>query len=310
MTILDIRPPEDLPALQANLAQPPVELASSSGWRHCRKDGTLMQVEITSHGLKFDGRAARMVLIDDVTQQREAERQREVLLSHWRDAHAQATESRDLLHDVLERVADGFVALDLDWRYTFVNQRGAKLLGRDKPEDLIGRHIWTEFPEGVGQPFARAYERAMSSQQPVILVDHYAPWDRWFENRIYPSADGLSVYFTDVTGRKTAELAMQRNEELLRHFFDAGLVGMAITAPSKHWGQFNQRLCDMLGRSAEQMATLTWAELTHPDDLAADLAQFKRVMSGERDGYRMDKRFIRADGSEVERQSHGPTPGW
>ena len=300
MRIFDVRPPEDLPALHANLARLPQALELSSGWRHRRKDGTLMQVDISSHGLAFEGRAARMVLIDDVTQEREAERQREVLLSHWRDAHAQATRSRDLLSDVLERVADGFIALDKDMRYTFINQRGAELVGRERPEDLIGKHIWTEFPEGVGQPFARAYERALSSQLPQTIEEYYAPWDRWFENRIYPSADGLSIYFTDITVRKQAERAVLRSEELLRHFFDAGLVGMAITVPSKLWGQFNQRLCDMLGRSAERMAQLTWAELTHPDDLAADLAHFDRVMSGESDGYRMDKRFIRADGSVLQ----------
>ena len=300
MCILDIRPAEDLPALRANLAQPPVELESSSGWRHRRKDGSLMAVEITSHGLDFEGRAARLVLIDDVTQQREAERQREVLLSHWRDAHAHATESRDLLHDVLDRVADGFVALDLDWRYTFVNQRGAKLLGRDKPEDLIGKHIWTEFPESVGQPFALAYQRALSSQQPVIVVEHYAPWDRWFENRIYPSANGLSVYFTDITARRKAEMAMQRSEQQLRHYFDSGLVGMAITLPNKQWHQFNAKLCELLGRSADELILTSWADLTHADDLAHSQGLFEQVMAGEIDGYQHDKRYIRADGTVLE----------
>ncbi|MGM0595138.1 MAG: PAS domain S-box protein, partial [Pseudomonadota bacterium] len=63
--------------------------------------------------------------------------------------------------------------------------------------------------------------------------------------------------------------------------------------------RYNQRLCEILGYPCEELAELSWAELTHPDDLAADEAQFDRVMRGEIDGYNMDKRYIRKDGSVV-----------
>ena len=102
------------------------------------------------------------------------------------------THSRHL-GQILERINDGFVALDADWHYTYVNQRAAEMLNRRHPADLIGKHIWTEYPEGVGQPFQRAYEEAMATQRPVLLEEYYAPWGRWFENRIHPSPDGLSV---------------------------------------------------------------------------------------------------------------------
>src|SRR4051794_39191924 len=98
------------------------------------------------------------------------------------------------LGNVIEHVSDAFVALDNDWRYTYVNQHAGKLFGR-RPEDLIGKHIWTEFPEGVGQPFHRAYEKALAEQSFLQIESYYEPWDRWFENRIYPSPDGLSIFF-------------------------------------------------------------------------------------------------------------------
>jgi PAS domain S-box-containing protein len=116
--------------------------------------------------------------------------------------------------DVLERVSDAFVALDADWRYTYVNQRAAELFGR-KREDLLGRHIWTEFPEGVGQPFHRAYERAMAEQVFIQFENYYEPWGRWFENRIYPSPDGVSIFFHEITDRKCAEQAAHDNAALL-----------------------------------------------------------------------------------------------
>ena len=72
------------------------------------------------------------------------------------------------LTDILDRVSDGCVALDKNWRYTYVNQQAASLFGK-RAEDLIGRHIWTEFPEGQGQPFHLAYEKAMSSPSGRLL---------------------------------------------------------------------------------------------------------------------------------------------
>ena len=98
------------------------------------------------------------------------------------------------------------------------------------------------------------------------------------------------------------ELLAQAAEQdrLLRKFYDMPFVGMAFTSPeSKRWLQFNDRLCEILGYPREQLVKLTWAEITHPDDLNADVAEFDRVMRGESEGYTMDKRFIRPDGSVV-----------
>src|SRR5687767_8046558 len=93
------------------------------------------------------------------------------------------------LFNILDHISDGLVVLDQDWHYVFVNQKAAAMLQRQNPSDLIGKHIWTEYPEGVGQPFHLAYEKAMSEQVPIVFEDHYEPWDLWFENRLYPSPD-------------------------------------------------------------------------------------------------------------------------
>jgi PAS domain S-box-containing protein len=107
----------------------------------------------------------------------------------------------NLLTSILENMQDAFVALDRNWRYTYVNHKAAQMLKRDR-DALIGKHVWTEFPEAVGQPFQRAYERAMAEQQPVEIEEYYPPYDRWFENRILPTKYGLAIFFTDITARK------------------------------------------------------------------------------------------------------------
>jgi PAS domain S-box-containing protein len=122
--------------------------------------------------------------------------------------------------NILESTTDGFVALDKDWHYAYVNRRAAEMFGR-KPGDLIGKHIWTEFPEAVGQPFYHAYQRVMDEHVPLTIEEYYAPWERWFENRIYPSSEGISIYFQEITARKRADELLRRQFEMLQALYDA-----------------------------------------------------------------------------------------
>ena len=111
--------------------------------------------------------------------------------------------------NIVEKINEGFVALDAQMNYTYINQRGGELLKR-RPEDLIGKNYWDEYPEDKDTPFGQAYLRALETQTPIEIEDYYAPGDCWFENRIYPSADGLSIFFSDVTERKLAEEQLSR----------------------------------------------------------------------------------------------------
>jgi PAS domain S-box-containing protein len=108
------------------------------------------------------------------------------------------------INKVFERVTDAFIALDKDWRYTYLNEKAGKMHGR-KVEDLIGKNIWTEFPDVVNEPFYSAMHEAMKKQEPQRLQLYYSTTDRWFEDLIYPSPDGISVYYHDITDRKKAE---------------------------------------------------------------------------------------------------------
>ncbi|MER3423236.1 MAG: hypothetical protein C4293_08390 [Nitrospiraceae bacterium] len=78
------------------------------------------------------------------------------------------------------------------------------------------------------------------------------------------------------------------------------MIGMAITSPTKGILEINDEICKMLGHERDELLRMTWAELTYPDDLAADIAQFNRVLAGEIDGYSLDKRWIRKDGHVID----------
>lgn len=102
-----------------------------------------------------------------------------------------------------------------------------------------------------------------------------------------------------VTERNMATEAQQKSEERMRLFFERQTVGMAITSPEKGWLQVNDELCRMLGYPPEELYRKAWAEMTYPEDLAADETQFNRLLSGEIDEFSLEKRFFRKDGSVV-----------
>jgi len=104
-----------------------------------------------------------------------------------------------------------------------------------------------------------------------------------------------------ITQRKVDEMDKARRaiQEPFRRLFDLGLIGMAITSPTKGCLEVNDELCRILGYQREELLRTSWVDLTHHDDIAADLAQFDRVMAGEIDGYTLHKRWIHKDGGVV-----------
>jgi len=99
--------------------------------------------------------------------------------------------------------------------------------------------------------------------------------------------------------RRKAERELMKSEERMRLFFERQIVGTAITSPEKGWLHVNDKLCAMLGYSRSELTRMTWEEITHPDDLAENVAQFDRLLTGEINEYSIEKRFIRKDGTIV-----------
>ena len=89
------------------------------------------------------------------------------LAADERTARTEAEVAQLRLAGMLEHIPDGFVALDNAWRYTYLNEKAAQLLGRRR-EDLLGKHIWTEFPEDIGQPSITLVTRCRTSSTPAV----------------------------------------------------------------------------------------------------------------------------------------------
>jgi PAS domain S-box-containing protein len=124
MTIADIRPPEDVPALLANLSEPRPALQHSGEWRHRCKDGRLIDVEVTSHTITFAGRPAVLVVAHDITARKRLE--------------AALRESEARYRRIVDTAEEGVCETDGQWRISYVNARFATMVGYPATE-LVGR---------------------------------------------------------------------------------------------------------------------------------------------------------------------------
>ena len=209
MTIKDIRPREDIPALLLTLSQSQPGIAPVGTWKHCRKDGTLIDVEITAHPLTFAGRNAVVILANDVTDRLRAS--------------SALVESNKRITNILASITDGFFALDNEWQFTYLNPQAERLLRKTRAE-LLGKNVWDEFPQAVGSKFYQEYHQVVSQQVSVEFEEFYPAENIWFEVRAYPSSEGLSVYFRDISDRKRTEEKIRFQAALLDITTDAILV--------------------------------------------------------------------------------------
>ncbi len=175
--------------------------------------------------------------------------------------------SHNFLKEVMEHTSDAIVALDANWNYTYVNEKAAKLFGRTR-EQLVGKNIWKEFPEGVGQDFYHSYYESVKKNIPMEIESYYPPWDRWFENRIQPFQGGLLILFHDITDRKNKELQLLRMNTLLTASQQIGKMGTWVWNIKEKDGWLSVTMYELLGyfNVTEQITLKDFIAKAHPED--------------------------------------------
>ncbi|MBV6322196.1 putative bifunctional diguanylate cyclase/phosphodiesterase [Duganella violaceipulchra] len=110
----------------------------------------------------------------------------------------------DCLTATLESISDAVLMLDRSWNIRYMNGNAERLLKVQRHE-VVGKNVWTVFPEAVDGPYYRAYHMAVETNSLVEFEEHYAPLDLWTEIRAYPSQQGVTIYFRDISERKAIE---------------------------------------------------------------------------------------------------------
>jgi PAS domain S-box-containing protein len=190
-----------------------------------------------------------VAVIRDITGMKQLEKSLKDLNEQLEQRIAKKTEE---LINVFDRISDAFNAFDADWNYTYVNRKAAEIVGRS-PKNLISKNIWKEFPEAVGGSIYELYHRAMREQKVMRDQQYYAPLDRWFEGTVYPSPNGISVFFQDITEKKKAERALAESELLYRTIVETVQEGIWQIDENNNTTFVNNFMAKLLGCTKEEL---------------------------------------------------------
>jgi PAS domain S-box-containing protein len=200
---------------------------------------------------------------------------------------------------ILERIGDAFFALDKDWNVTYWNKRAEEIIGIPR-EDLIGNNLWDKFPLAKELEFFKQYERAFQTQTPVNFEEFFQPLNQWYEASGYPSPEGISVFFRDVTEKKIAEKkVLEANErfEIVTEATNDAIWDYDLVKDQLFWGK---GFYTLFGYNPEEIKPSfeLLLSLIHEEDREHIVSQVDKYMSDPRqkDWYE-EYRFLKTDGS-------------
>jgi PAS domain S-box-containing protein len=210
MTIKDIRPKEDVPKLMDNIAHLSFGLDHAGDWRHLKKDGSLIEVEITSHVLPFDGKQAELVVANDITARKAAE---------------YALQKSELRYRaIVESTTDLICRFLPDTTLTFVNEAYCRYFGRTR-EQLIGTQFLKSIPESEWAGVKSQVNHVFHTKKPftysheVMTLEGEIRWQQWTDCTIL-NDDGdvieLQSVGRDVTESHYAEEVLRASEKRYR----------------------------------------------------------------------------------------------
>jgi PAS domain S-box-containing protein len=286
------------------------EIAERGRWRGevdvGRKDGSVVSVESINVAIRDShGEITGYLTIHrNVTERKLAEEAE-------REANRRA-------ESIIERVSDAFVAVDTDWRYTYLNEPAlvsARIAhgGSLTRGDLLGKNCWEAFPELVGTTFDRELHAALA-QQKAVRFEAYSPrTDSFIEVQAYPSKDGLSIYSRDVTERKRAEEQLRYHASLLDNMDDA-VLGTDAEFVLTAWNRGAERMfgwtaAEALGHKVYELIPTSFSEAEMATELR-DLVTTGR-WRGEGTWYGKDGAGVEAEGLTVAiRSDQGNVSGY
>lgn len=240
-------------------------------------------------------------VITDITLSKSMEKQLQVLSTNLeREVRRKVAE----LNHVFERITDAFIALDHNWNYTYVNEKAAEMHGM--PIDaLLGKNIWEIHPDQKDGPFHQALREAQETMQPVKRQLYYPKSNQWFEDLIYPSADGISIYYHDITDKKQAEIQLQEAENRFRSLVEESMVGVYILQNDKYL-YVNPRCAEIVGYKQEEMIEkMSVLEIISPKSVPIVKENIELRLSGKVSSMHYELEAIHKDGRMIQVEVFG-----
>lgn len=194
----------------------------------------------------------------------------------------------------------GYLTLDRHGKIIELNQIAQNFLGHEY-EYLLNSDIRQYITPNTLSAFNDFFQNIFEEQgkvscNAILNIPGNIPVYVQFEGVSIELGRYCLVTMTDVTRLKHTEEALNQSRKEFKSYFKNGSVGMSVSSPGKGWIELNQKFCQMLGYSKEELIGINWMDLSHPDDLQANLDLFNQALAGKIDSYQMDKRFIRKNG--------------
>lgn len=187
----------------------------------------------------------------------------------------------------------------VNYRLVNANERFESVIGLRRI-NVLGKLATQAY--GIPEPpYLKEYSDVVLTGQPRVMEAYYPPMDKYFTIAITPwGKQGFATIFTDITGRKKAAEVLQESENRFRTIFEQAAIGVALL--NTKTGQFirvNQKYCDFVGYTMEEMLQKTFMDITHPQDIQTNGDRNAQLMEGTITSASFEKRYVRKDGTIV-----------
>src|SRR3954470_4007721 len=210
-------------------------------------------------------------------------------------ARQAAEESEARANSIWSSISDGFVFFDRDWRYTYVNHQASQLIGLSRDE-LLGRYVWDLFSDESSHNLRIRLEEAVTLRRAVHFEYFFGAWQKWLECHCYPSADGVGLYFRDITARREAEQALGKAEERLRLVTDSTEIGLWYCDLPFDVLNWSEKTKEHFWLEPDAKVTIDiFYDRIHPEDRERTRRAIDRSIA-DRVGYDIDYRTVSNDG--------------
>ncbi len=183
---------------------------------------------------------------------------------------------------IIETITDGFFMLDDKWEFVIVNKTAEQILGIAR-EQLFGRKFWDVFPVLSDYNYPKAFRKAMTENVTVTVEDYRADLDRWFGVVCYPSQEGLTIFFKDITQEKKTQERLKFSEIKLRAILNSTTDGNILISPDYKILSFNKQAEKMsqvaFGKPLKELADL-WDYIL-PKDKDDFYTNTQKALKGE-----------------------------
>lgn len=225
------------------------------------------------------------------------------LVGVWKDIHFER-QKMDYYSTFIQEAPLAIAMLDRNMHYLNCSIKWRTDYGLEETK-IIGESHYSIFPE-IKPEWKEDHRRCLAGEtlrkdeDPFLRSDGRLQWIKWEIRPWYDNENqvgGIIMYTEDITKSKEAEAKLAQSRQAFEVNFRNGAIGMAIIGIKGEWLDVNEKMCELLGYEAHELAKLTFQDLTYPEDLEKDLTEFERLNKGEIRNYQMEKRYIRKDGS-------------